>query len=68
MTRTAEWHQRVFDAVQAKQDDATPYVVIDGEQICHDCYHVEQEHSIADPKGVLCYGMGSCGNCTECAS
>jgi hypothetical protein len=41
-------------------------VVVDGIKICHDCIHVDESHSIADPNGDLGYGGGNCGNCTEC--
>jgi|307.fasta_scaffold1045401_2 hypothetical protein len=34
--------------------------------LCHDCRHAEAAHSIPDPEGRLCYGMGSCGNCLIC--
>lgn len=41
-------------------------VVIDGVRICHDCLHFDESHSIPDPNNSLSYGMGNCGNCTEC--
>jgi hypothetical protein len=49
------------------EGDEQGYVVVDNLRICGDCLHTADVHSISDPNSELCYGMGNCGNCVDCA-
>jgi hypothetical protein len=67
MSITTAQQVRAAYLALTREDETIPYVVVDGISICHDCLHEETSHSISDPKGLLGYGMGNCGNCVGCA-